>query len=181
MGLSDCRRLLYHWAISPSAPPRNWTQSARMGILHDTTTNSLGDTRIWTMGLSDCSRLLYYWAISPSAPPENCTRITRMGFLHDTTTPAALISETIRFICHKLYARLDKIINLWKTVQGTHGFEPWAYRTAADCSTTELYPPLHHRGIEPRSQEWESCIIPLHQQHWYLKQLDLFVINCMLG
>ena len=25
--------------------------------------------------------------------------------------------------------------------QGTHGFEPWTYRTAADCSTTELYPP----------------------------------------
>ena len=27
-----------------------------------------------------------------------------------------------------------------KNVQGTHGFEPWTYRTAADCSTTELYP-----------------------------------------
>ena len=26
--------------------------------------------------------------------------------------------------------------------QGTHGFEPWTYRTAADCSTTELYPLL---------------------------------------
>ena len=26
--------------------------------------------------------------------------------------------------------------------QGTHGFEPWTYRTAADCSTTELYPQL---------------------------------------
>ena len=62
-----------------------------------------------------------------------------MGILHDATTPAALISETIGFICHKLYARLDKIIILWKKVLGTHGFEPWAYRTAADCSTTELY------------------------------------------
>ena len=27
-----------------------------------------------------------------------------------------------------------------KNFQGTHGFEPWTYRTAADCSTTELYP-----------------------------------------
>ncbi len=26
--------------------------------------------------------------------------------------------------------------------KGTHGFEPWTYRTAADCSTTELYPLL---------------------------------------
>ena len=29
-----------------------------------------------------------------------------------------------------------------KKFQGTHGFEPWTYRTAADCSTTELYPQL---------------------------------------
>ena len=29
--------------------------------------------------------------------------------------------------------------------QGTHGFEPWTYRTAADCSTTELYP--HSRVV----------------------------------
>ena len=36
-----------------------------------------------------------------------------MGILHDTTTPTVLLSETIRFICHKLYARLDKIIILW--------------------------------------------------------------------
>ena len=27
-----------------------------------------------------------------------------------------------------------------KKIEGTHGFEPWTYRTAADCSTTELYP-----------------------------------------
>ncbi len=78
-----------------------------------------------------------------------------MGILHDTTTPAALISEIIIFICHKLYARLDKIINLWKTFYGTHGFETWVNRTAADCSTTELYPPLHHLRIEPGLQEWE--------------------------
>ena len=29
------------------------------------------------------------------------------------------------------------------TLQGTHGFEPWTYRTAADCSTSELYPHAH--------------------------------------
>ena len=36
-----------------------------------------------------------------------------------------------------------------KNVQGTHGFEPWTYRTAADCSTTELYPHLF----------WLPCLI----------------------
>ena len=27
-----------------------------------------------------------------------------------------------------------------KKSQGTHGFEPWTYRIAANCSITELYP-----------------------------------------
>ena len=31
-----------------------------------------------------------------------------------------------------------------KLFEGTHGFEPWTYRTAADCSTTELYPQGWH-------------------------------------
>ena len=46
----------------------------------------------------------------PLCAPGNRTRVARTGILHYTTTPAVLISETIRFICHKLYARLDKII-----------------------------------------------------------------------
>ena len=36
---------------------------------------------------------------------------------------------------------LTKVQTQAKHDQGTHGFEPWTYRTAADCSTTELYPP----------------------------------------
>ena len=27
-----------------------------------------------------------------------------------------------------------------KRLKGAHGFEPWTYRSAVDCSTTELYP-----------------------------------------
>ncbi len=56
------------------------------------------------------------------------------------------------------------IITCVVKVKGTFGFEPRAYRTAADCSTTELYPQVRRPGIEPRSQEWESCMIPLHQR-----------------
>ena len=33
---------------------------------------------------------------------------------------------------------------IYKNFEGTHGFEPWTYRTAADCSTTELYPQGWH-------------------------------------
>jgi hypothetical protein len=80
-----------------------------------------------------------------------------------------LISEIIIFICYKLYARLDKIINLWKTVQGTQGFQPWAHRTAADCS----------RALSPSAppENWTlmarmgSCMISLHQRCWFLKNL----------
>ena len=39
-----------------------------------------------------------------------------------------------------------------KRGQGTHGFEPWTYRTAADCSTTELYP---HSYVVGRAQ-WNN-------------------------
>ena len=34
----------------------------------------------------------------------------------------------------------------WNLIQGTHGFEPGTPRTAADCSTTELYP-LEYRKL----------------------------------
>ena len=52
----------------------------------------------------------------------------------------------------------------WKKFQGTHGFEPWTYRTAADCSTTELYPQLnslpritvHPESICYWQQPWDS-------------------------
>ena len=39
-----------------------------------------------------------------------------------------------------------------KRGQGTHGFEPWTYRTAADCSTTELYPQCYVVGGEHRKK-----------------------------
>ncbi len=75
---------------------------------------------------------------------------------------------------------LDELIFCFVTekVQGTLGFEPRAYRTAADCSTTELYPQLRRPGIEPESQEWESCMIPLHQRRCCLK--DILTLLCCL-
>ena len=33
-----------------------------------------------------------------------------------------------------------------KNFKGAHGFEPWTYRTAADCSTTELYPLTYEKA-----------------------------------
>ena len=42
---------------------------------------------------------------------------------------------------------LIKFLKRKKNFEGTHGFEPWTYRTAADCSTTELYPLLLSFGM----------------------------------
>jgi hypothetical protein len=76
---------------------------------------SLGDTDLnhGPIGLQLIALPLSY---IPLCAARELNPVERMGILHDTTTPAALISETIRFICHKLYARLDKIINSWKNI-----------------------------------------------------------------
>ena len=38
--------------------------------------------------------------------------------------------------------------------EGTHGFEPWTYRTAADCSTTELY----HQICVMLEENWNTLL-----------------------
>ena len=48
--------------------------------------------------------------------------------------------------------------------QGTHGFEPWTYRTAADCSTTELYP----QGCITVDQEWPAYSVTRHRAPCWL-------------
>ena len=60
---------------------------------------------------------------------------------------------------------LIKFLKRKKNFEGTHGFEPWTYRTAADCSTTELYPrrqiarwPMHRQRSQP------VCACPLCAQ-----------------
>ena len=54
-----------------------------------------------------------------------------------------------------------------KNVQGTHGFEPWTYRTAADCSTTELYPLITICHIsKPKCSASTLWIWPQWQKLW---------------
>ena len=35
---------------------------------------------------------------------------------------------------------------------------------------------VHCPGIEPGSQEWESCMIPLHQQCWVAEECSLDLV-----
>ena len=67
-------------------------------------------------------------------------------------------------------------------LKGTHGFEPWTYRTAADCSTTELYP-LHKTQekicrVGPRAaciindMKTEEHIYRVGPHSWFLYTLE---------
>ena len=151
--LSDCSRMLYHWAISLLHTDSIISLQTRSGCL--STNNRFfvpsqvlsrsmsffsslskiiqGDTRVWTRDLSDCSRMLYHWAISPL----NTHSITSLQ-----TRAACLSTVTMFFVPSQVYSR-DRchfslvFQNLYK---GTPRFEPGTSRTAAESSTTELYP-----------------------------------------
>ena len=92
-----------------------------------------GSARVRTRDLSDCSRMLYHWAISPLHTDSIPSLQTRAGCLSTVTmcfVPSQVFS---RNRCH--FSLVFQ--NFYK---GTPGFEPGTSRTAAECSTTELYP-----------------------------------------
>ena len=91
-----------------------------------------GDTRVRTRDLSDCSRMLYHWAISPLHTDSIISLQTRSG---------CLSTVTIIFVPSKMYSRDRCHFSLvfQKFYKGTPGFEPGTSRTAAECSTAELY------------------------------------------
>ena len=96
-----------------------------------------GDTRVRTRDLLDCSRMLYHWAISPLHTDSKTSLQTRAG---------CLSTVTMFFVPSQVYSRDRCPFSLvfQKLYEGTPGFKPGTSRTAADCSTTELYP----RGIQ---------------------------------
>ena len=152
--LSDCSRMLYHWAISPLQTDSKTSLQTRAGCLSTVTmffgpsqvysrdrchfSLSLskiiqGDTRARTRDLSDCSRMLYHWAKSPLHKYSITSLQTRAG---------CLSTLTMAFVPSQVYSR-DRChfaLVFQKLYKGTPGFEPGTSRTAAECSTTELYP-----------------------------------------
>ena len=124
-----------------------------------------GDTRVRTRDLSVCSRMLYHWAMSPL----HTDSITSLQ-----TRACCLSTVTMFFVPSQVYSR-DRchfslvFQNLYK---GTPGFKPGTSQTAAECSTTELY---------PRCKQ-----IPKHhckhvQVVWALLQNILFRVKCTLA
>ena len=156
--LSDCSRMLYHWAISPLQTDSKTSLQTGAGCLSTVTiffglvyffesgvlSRSMsffsshskiiqGDIRVRSRDLSDCSWLLYHWAISPLHTDSIISLQTRAGCLSTVTMffgPSQVFS---RDQCHfsLVFQKLYKV---------TPGFGPGTSRTAADCFTTELYP-----------------------------------------
>ena len=151
--LSDCSQMLYHWAISPLHTYSITSLQTRAGCLSTYNVfcsessvlsrlmsffSSLskikqGDTRVRTRNLSDCSRMLYHWAESPLHTHSITSLQTRAG---------CLSTVTMFFVSSQVYSRDRCYFSLvfQKLNKGTPEFEPGTSRTAAECSTTELYP-----------------------------------------
>ena len=124
-----------------------------------------GDTRVWTRDLSDCSRMLYHWAISPL----NTDSITSLQ-----TRAICLSTVTMFFVPSQVYSR-DRChfaLVFQKLYKGTPGFESGTSRTAAKCSTTELY---------PRCKQIQKRHCKQLQVVWALLQCFLVRVKCSLA
>ena len=124
-----------------------------------------GDTRVRSRDLSDCSWLLYHWAISPLHTDSIISLQTRSG---------CLSTGTRFFVPSQVYSR-DRChfsLVLQKLYKGTPGFEPGNSRTAAKCSTTELYSRCIH--IQKHHCKHVEVV-------WALLQCFLFQVKCTLA
>ena len=124
-----------------------------------------GDIRVRTRDLSDCSRMLYHWAISPLHTDSIKSLQTRAG---------CLSIVTMFFVPSQVFSRDQCRFSLvfQKLYKGTPGFEPGTSRTAAECSTTELYP----RCIQIQKNHCKHV-----QVVWALLQYVLFRVKCTLA
>ena len=87
-----------------------------------------GDTWVRTRDLSDCGRMLYHWAISPLHTDSIISLQTHSG---------CLSTVTMFFVPSKMYSRdwCHSSLVFQEIYKGT----PGTSRTAAECSTAELY------------------------------------------
>ena len=101
-----------------------------------------GDTRVRTRDLSDCRWMLYHCAVSLLHAYLRTSPQTRAGCLSTVTMFFVPIQVYSRDRCHFSLV-------FQKLYEGTTGFEPGTSRTAAECSTPELYhrSPLHTDSI----------------------------------
>ena len=184
--LSDCSQMLYHWALYPLHTDSKASLQTRSRCLSTVTMffvpsqvysrdqcqffSSLskiiqGYTRVRTRDLSDCSQILYHWALYPLHTDSKASLQTRSR---------CLSTVTMFFVPSQVFSRDRCHFSLvfQKLYKGTPGFEPGTSRTAAECSTTELYP----RCIKIQYHHCKHV-----QVVWALLQCFLFRVKCSLA
>ena len=69
----------------------------------------------------------------------------------------------------------SNIVNIfpWYTQHDIQNSIPPSPIIESTCKEKCAFVKMHCLGIEPRSQEWESCMIPLHQQCFWQKNAKL--------
>ena len=127
--LSQCSRMLYHWAVSPLHTDSIISLQTRSGCLSIVTMFFVPrqvysrdqchfflvfqilykrSTRVRTRDLSDCSRLLYYWAIPPlhtDSIPSLQTRACCLSTYNVFCSESSVLSRLMSF-----FSSLSKII-----------------------------------------------------------------------
>ena len=160
-----CKHVQVVWALLQCFCSESRVLSRSMSFFSSLSKIIQGDTRVRTRDLSDCSRKLYHWAIAPLHTDSIPSLQTRAG---------CLSTVTLFFVPSQVYSRdqCHFFLVFQKLYKGTPGFEPGTSRTAAECSTTELYP----RCIQIQYHVYKHV-----QVVWALLQCFSFRVKCTLA
>ena len=183
--LSDCSQMLYHWALSPLHTYSITSLQTRAGCLK-TVTMFFVPSQVYSR--DQCHFFLVFQKLYKGNPDSNQWPLgLQPNALPLTFIPAAyrlnnITANTLTLLEHcynvffpsQVYSRdhCQFFLVFQKLYKGTPGFESGTSRTAAECSTTELYP----RCIQIQYHHCKHV-----QVVWALLQCFLFRVKCSLA
>ena len=183
--LSYCSRTLYHWAISPLHTDSITSLQTRSGCLSTVTTIFVP---IQVFSRDRCHFSLSFKNYTRGHPGSNQGPLgLQPNALPLSYIPAAyrfntITANTCRLFehCYNVFCCKSSVLSrsmsfflvFQKLYKGTPGFEPGTSRTAAECSTTELY---------PRCIQIQYHVCKHVQVVWALLQCFLFRVKCSLA
>ena len=183
--LSDCSRMLYHWAISPLHTDSITSLQTRSGC-SSTVTMFFVPSQVYSR--DQCIFFLVSQKLYKETPGfEPGTSRTAAAWSTPSYIPAAyrfntITANTCRLFehCYNVFCsesmfsrdRCHFSLVFQKLYKATPGFAPGTSRTADECSTTALYPRCMH------IQEHHCKHV---QVVWALLQCFLFRFKCTLA
>ena len=125
----------------------------RPSFVHSKDKRGLKEQPAWPQGLPPST---------PSTPTSNKAK----GLHCPGIEPGLQEWESCMIPLHQQCPHNDKNVKFCQFIgqKGTQGAAGLAPRVTTIHPTSYKAKRLHCPGIEPGSQEWESCMIPLHQQ-----------------